>query len=280
MSDPEIPSVVQPVVVSRRSRRASDTFSNTSAPATLRPITILATIAFGALVALSAYADPYLLAAAVGVVGATLALGWHALLGGPNRGVPTIVLLALAAGSVILPAIAVGDPFLARSPLLVAAALILVFLHQLVRKPPRDRLVESLAISASGIALLAMGSSLVPLTRTLDGREVIAIAMAAVAASSLADLFVGRGSLHAWQLPIAMLLGGWAGMGVAWAAGAPRLGQAALLGFLAAAVSHAVRRVLAPQRQLASFLGQATSAAASLLAVGAVAYAFARTLIG
>lgn len=278
-SAPPAPGAGTPAV-SRRARRGSGSFSTAAAPPVRRPVEVVATMALSALVALSAYAGPLLLAGAVAVTSATLALGWHRLLGGPSVRVPSLLLLLVALTACGLLAVTEQDPFLERLPLVVAGGLLLVFLHQLVRRPPRDRLTESVTISASGIALLAMGAALVPLTHTLDGREVLAVAMAALGVAALSDLLVGLGTLHAWQLPIAMLLGGWAGMGVAWASGAPPLGQAALLGFLVAAVSHAVRRVLAPQPFLATFAGQAAAAAASVLAVGVIVYTFARVLVG
>ena len=86
--------------------------------------------------------------------------------------------------------------------------------------------------------------------------------------------------MHTWQLPISMLLGGWAAVGVSLLTGTPSIAHAALLGFLVAAVSHAVRRVLAPHPLLGTTAGQVCAAAASVLSVGIVIFAFARVVVG
>ena len=266
---------------SRRTRRGrAGVYPDASAPPVRRYVMVLATIALSALIALSAFADDYLLAGAVAVTGLCLTTSWHPLLGLSRARVPGLLLTLTGLATVAVVHLTTTDPFLRNLPLVVAAALVLVFLHQLVRKPPRDQLTESIAASVAGVAIVAGGSALLPLAHTIDGREVLAAGLAAVGAGALGDLLVGRGSMHAWQLPISMLLGGWAAVAVSVVAEAPSVAHAALLGFLVAAVSHAVRRVLAPHPLLATVPGQAAAAAASILSVGIVVYAFARLVVG
>lgn len=271
-----------PVAASRRAARhgRDSVFPDAAAPPARRYVMVASTIALAALIALSAFADEYLLAGAVALTGLCLAAAWHPLLGLGRATVPSLVLALTGLAAVAVAQLTTTDPFLRHVPVVVAGALVVVFLHQLVRKPPRDRLTESIAASVAGIAVLASGAGFVPLTRTIDGREVLAVGLAAVGAGALGDLLVGRGSMHTWQLPISMLLGGWAAVGVSVLAGAPGLAQAALVGFLVAAVSHAVRRVLAPHPVLRTVPGQVCAAAASILSVGVVVYAFARLVVG
>ena len=66
---------------------------------------------------------------------------------------------------------------------------------------------------------------------------------------------------------------------VAVAAGEPMLGPAGLLGLLAAAISHAARRVLAPLPATAMPRAQLAVAAASSLLVGVVAYVVVRYFV-
>jgi hypothetical protein len=283
VTDPPTPGAAEatPPVASRRTRRGrADVFPDASAPPVRRYVMAFSTMALSALIGLSAFAGDYLLAGAVAVTALCLAVAWHPLLGLSRSPVPGLLLSLGGLAAVAVVQLTTSDPFLRNLPVVVAGALVLVFLHQLVRKPPRDQLTESIAASVAGVALVCGGAAFLPLTHTLDGREVLAAGLAAVGAGSLGDLLVGRGSMHTWQLPISMLLGGWAAVAVSVLAQAPPIAHAALLGFLVAAVSHAVRRVLAPHPLLATVAGQVCAAAASILSVGIVVYAFARLVVG
>jgi hypothetical protein len=82
------------------------------------------------------------------------------------------------------------------------------------------------------------------------------------------------------MLPLAMLLGGAGALGAAAVLGAPGTGPAALVGLLTAAVGHASRRILSVLPAIASTRAQLSSAAASLLVPGVVAYGLALAVVG
>ena len=73
-------------------------------------------------------------------------------------------------------------------------------------------------------------------------------------------------SLHEQLAPLAWLVGRWQGAG--------------LVGFLCAAVSHATRRMLSVLPAVTSVRGQLSTAAASLLVPGVVAYGLALAIVG
>jgi hypothetical protein len=83
-----------------------------------------------------------------------------------------------------------------------------------------------------------------------------------------------------WMLPIAMLLGGGGALVAAALLGAPDSGPAALIGFLCAAVAHSARRMLSVLPAITSVRAQLSSAAASLLVPGVVAYGLALAIVG
>jgi len=85
--------------------------------------------------------------------------------------------------------------------------------------------------------------------------------------------------LRQWALFISMVLGGLAGMVVSVVADHPRLWPAALLGLLAAAVSHAARRVMAVLPATAMARAQLAVGASSSLLVGVVAYVVVRYFV-
>ena len=274
-SDPAAP-------LTRRQRRALAQ----SAPAALprravvpRPLSIFATMAFAALVALTGYASPEFVAVAVALAGFVIAWGWPTLLGLPSpRGTTTV----LAIGTVLMTVTVLltrHDPFLQWMPAALAVGVIVAFVHQLMRRDGRPRLTESVAGVTSGLAIISAGTALAPISQVLAGPPALAATMAGLGVGVLADPLVSVQRLRQWALFIAMLIGGAAALAVSWLAGDPRSGPAALLGLLAAAISHAARRVMAPLPSTAMPRAQLASAAAACLIVGVVAYVVVRYFV-
>lgn len=282
---PAPPDAVEAVAapLTRRSRReqAAGRRARTVPRRSLRarPLTIVATVAFAALVALTAYASPQFVTVAVALAGFVLAWGWPVLLSLPSpRGTTAVLAIStvLTGGAVL---VTDRDPFLRWLPAALAVAVIVAFLHQLMRRDGRPRLAESVSASVTGVALVAAGSSMAPLPRVLDGAHALAAAMAALAVSALCDPLIGVRWSRRWALFIAMLLGGAAGLAVAVLAGHPQLWSAALLGILVAAVGHAARRVVAVLPAAGTPRAQLAAAASSSLLVGAVVYPFVRYFV-
>lgn len=244
-----------------------------------RPLVILSTVALSALVALGGFAGPYLVAAGVVLGGLVLAWGWSPLLALPSpRGTSAV----LALGAVLCTAAVAStgtDPFLRWVPAALAVGVIAAFAHELMRRDGRPRLTESVSGTAAGLAIVSCGAALVPLPQVLGGPEALACAMAALGVAALADPCVAAKRLRPWALPIAMVLGGGASVGVAVLAGRPEVGHAALLGVLISAVSHAARRVLAVLPSMALPQAQLAAGAASVLLSGVVVYTVVRVAI-
>jgi hypothetical protein len=245
----------------------------------LQPLVTIAVVALTGLLTITAFAGPVLLALAVALAAGVIAWGWSGLLGLPSpRG--TAFVLAVGSAAAIGTALATrDDPFLAWMPAALAGSMIVAFLHQLARRDGRPRLVESIASTITAIAIVVSGASLVVLPRTLHGAAVVAIASSAVAASALTDLAGASQRLRPWLLPLGVLAGGVAAMVVGHWLGAVSWGAAALLGVLAAGVSHGVRRVLAMLPAISSARSQLVSACASVLTGGVVVYVVGRLLI-
>lgn len=244
-----------------------------------RPLAVGSTMALSALIALTGYAHPVLVALAVGLAGLVLAWGWPVLLGLPSRFGTTVVLVIGTAACTAASALSQDEPFLRWVPAALAVSLIAAFLHQLLRRDGRPRLTESVAASGAGLAVIASGVSYIPLPQTLGGSQTLAIAMAGLALASLADLAVPTPRLRAWALPLAMLAGGLAGMLVSLQAGRPSPATGALIGVLIAGTSHAVRRILAVMPSMVSSRSQLVSGATSVLLCGVVAYTLGRLLV-
>ncbi len=240
----------------------------------------LGAVLTAALLALGAHADPMLLGAAVAWAGLVLAWGWPSLLGSPSRVGSSLAIAIAGVGSVVAVWAAKTDPYLRYVPVALALALLAMFLHQLVRRDGRPRLTESIAITAAGLSIAAIGACYIALDRLDSGVAIVTVSLAAVAAGSLADLLIPVAVLRPWLLPLSMLLGGGAATLTSGIQGDPATAQAVLIGFLVAAVSHAMRRVLMPLPAIHGRRGQITAGVASVLVTAVVAYTLAGVLVG
>lgn len=244
-----------------------------------QPLVAIAVIALAGLLTISAFAGPLLVAVAVALPAGVMAWGWSGLLVLPSpRG--TAFVLAVGSAAAIGTALATrADPLLEWMPVALAGSVIVAFLHQLARRDGRPRLVESIASNTTAIAIVVSGACFVVLPRTSHGAWVVALAASAIAVSTLTDLLGDLPRLRAWLLPLAMLAGGVVAIGVGLASGVVGWGPAALLGVLAAGVSHALRRVLAMLPAISGSRSQLVSAGASVLTAGVVVYVVGRLFV-
>lgn len=269
----------------RRGERHADGESHHSAVSALRghAAVPLATILTAVLLAVAGYAGTadsalldrqLLLAVAVAWAGLVLAWGWPTLLGSPSRvGAP----LAIAVAAVGAPGAVwwtSDEPYLTYVPVVLAVALVVMFLGQLLRRDGRGRLIQSLGVTAGGIAVAAIGACYVALGRFDSGVPLLTVALVAVAVGSLAEVLVPLVPLRHWLLPLSMVLGGLGAAATAAVQGEPQTARAVLAGFVVAAVSHALRRVLEPLPAMARLRAKVASGVASVLVSGVVAYAF------
>ncbi len=262
----------------RPSRSASSLLvASRVAAATIVTAALLAALGYAgdAASATGPLADQLLLAAGVGWAGLVLAWAWPALLGSPSRVGSSVAIAVSALGSAAAVWRTDEDAYLTYVPVALAVALVVMFLHQLLRRDGRARLTQSIAVTSAGIAIAAIGSCYVALARFDGGVALLGVALVAVAAGSLVDLLMPVEPLRPWLLPLGMVLGGLAGAGLAGIQGDPETARAVLVGFVVAAVSHALRRVLAPLPAIGTIRGQLGSAVASILLCGVVAYALA-----
>jgi hypothetical protein len=241
-----------------------------------QPLVTVAVVALSGLLTISAFAGAPLVAVAVALAAGVNAWGWPGLLGLPSpRG--TAFVLGVGSAAAIGTVLATRtEPFLKHMPAALAGAMIVAFLHQLARRDGRPRLVESIASTITALAIVVSGASLVALPRTGQGRWVIALAACGMAASALTDLAGRWPRLRVWLLPLAMLVGGAVAGVVGATAGSLGWGRSALLGLLAAGVSHAVRRALSTLPSISGPRSQLVSASASVLTCGVVVYVVGR----
>lgn len=278
--EPPPPTRVLTRAMARAAAAASRPVTFPAPETPLQPLATVAVVALAGLLTMTAFAGPLMVAFAVAFSAGIIAWGWAGLLGLPSPRGTTFVLAVGSAGAIGTALATRSDPYLAWMPAALAGSMIVAFLHQLARRDGRPRLVESVAATVTAIAVVVSGASLVSLSRTGHGAWIVAVASSAMAVSAVTDLAGGSRRLSGWLLPLAMLGGGVTAIVVGLWVGVTGWGAAALLGVLAAGVSHAVRRVLATLPAITIARSQLVSAAASVLTCGVVIYLVGRLLIG
>ena len=245
-----------------------------------RPFAVVVTVILAALLVLALLADPVLLAAGLAWAGIVVAWGWPSLHGSSSRFGSS---LAIGVTGVLAPAAVAAttdEPYLRFVPVTLVVGLAIMFGHQMVRRDGRPRLTDSIGVTSLGLAVVALGSAWMPLSRTDRAIDLALVGFVAVAAAALADLTAGIAKVRPWMLPLAMLLGGVGAVVAAAVVGGPDPAPAALVGFLCGAVCHAVRRMLVVLPAISSVRGQLAASAASLLVPGIVAYGLALAIVG
>lgn len=235
-----------------------------------RVLTIAATVLGAVLVAISASAGESVLALALLLGSLVVAWGWPRAAGLPSpKGSSAVLAITalLAVGSVLA---AEQYPFLRWTSAALALGLIAMFGQQLLRRDGRPRLTESVMGTALGLVVLGSGVAYLPLVHVTDGAQLIACAMAAIGASTGADLLVRNPAVRPWLLPLAMVVGGLVGVLVSLLVDAPDIPPAALIGVSCAALSHAFRRLLAPEAGSYSSQGQIATGVASVAMCGSL----------
>lgn len=285
MDQPMVPPVDQPASESRAARRAAreERHRNPILPpiATERRVTlVIATAVFALLLALATAADHALGAAAIAWGGLVLAWGWPELLGSASTFGSSIAIGLVGVLAPVVVALTSEEPYLRRVPVVVAVGMLAMFLHQLLRRDGRAHLTQSVAVSAAGITVAAIGAAYVPLGRTFGGYEVVIVVAVALGLSAVADLAAPHPKGRAWMLPAAGAIGFVSGAVVGLlfdVVGAP---FGALLGVVAAALAHVARRALCTLPPIRGMRGQITAAAASVLVTAVPVYLLARILVG
>lgn len=243
-----------------------------------RPVVAAGAVVGGLALALAALTtSAALLVAVVTAAGLVVALGLPRLAGLATpvqaSGVLAVTALALAAARLATAA----DPWLEAAPVAAAVGIILMCLVPLVEARVRAELTRWLVTVSFGIGLLMCGIVLTIVAG--DARRPLVVAGVAVAVSAVVDVLLEKPRLHAWMLPVAMLLGGLAGL-VWLVVSGQVLVWGLLVGVLSAGVALAARRLAAPLPRASEPGAAVAVGAASVLVVGPVVLTLTRAFLG
>jgi len=235
------------------------------------------TAVVAALVAVAAFAGEVPLVVLAGLLALVLAAGWPVLTGAPAvRGAAVVIGLG-GLGGVLAVALTTGEPFLRELPEVLALSVVLAFLHELVRRDGRERLVESVAAVVSGVLVAASVAGWVAAGRTTGGMSVVVAGALALAVGSA----VSAVPLVGWLSALVTVVSA-AGAGAGTGALVPQVDALAggliglAVGILIAALHRLFDRLPPMRRRLPALAG----AVLPVTVTGVLVYVVGRVLVG
>jgi hypothetical protein len=143
------------------------------------------TAVLAAAVAVAGYLGGLPLTGTAAVLALLFALGWPALAGLPfTPGSATVVALG-GIGAVAVVHLTVTQPYLRDLPVVFAAAILLAFVNELLRRDGRTRLVESVSGTVSGTLVAVAVAGWVAIGRTPGGEPIVVVGALALAVGSV-----------------------------------------------------------------------------------------------
>jgi hypothetical protein len=253
------------------------------APAVIMPTGAIAywttglTVVVAGLLGLAAFAGTWAALACTLAAVVLLAWGWPALLDLPSPRGTTATVTAGGAAAALAVALTHDEPRLQWLALALAGAVVAEFVHQLLRRDARPRLVESVTGTVAGVVVLASLSSLLALPATPASSSGVVTWGAAVCAALATQLLPLPARI---TLPLAVVVAGLLGgvLGGLFADGTVVAGL--VVGTLCATVTLMVHRLLATLPTAGRAPGWLALAVAPAATSGMVAYVVLRLMVG
>lgn len=143
------------------------------------------TAVLAAAVAVAGYLGGLPLSATAAVLALLLALGWPALAGLPFKPGSAAVVALGGVGAVVVVHLTDTQPYLRDLPVVFAAAILLAFLNELLRRDGRTRLVESVSGTVAGTLVAVAAAGWVAIGRTPGGEPIVVVGALALAVGSV-----------------------------------------------------------------------------------------------
>ncbi|GEM00401.1 hypothetical protein [Cellulomonas terrae] len=143
------------------------------------------TAVLAAAVAVAGYLGGLPLSATAAVLALLFALGWPALAGLPFKPGSAAVVALGGVGAVAVVHLTVTQPYLRDLPVVFAAAILLAFLNELLRRDGRTRLVESVSGTVAGTLVAVAVAGWVAIGRTPGGEPIVVVGALALAVGSV-----------------------------------------------------------------------------------------------
>lgn len=142
------------------------------------------TAVLAAVVAVAGFLGNLPLTVAVGLLAVVFAVGWPALAGLPFKPGSTVVVGLGGLAAVVTVHFTDGQPYLRLLPIVLAAAILLAFVNEMMRRDGRERLVESVTGTVAGVAVALAVAGWVATGREAGGENLVVAGALALAVGS------------------------------------------------------------------------------------------------
>lgn len=236
-------------------------------------LTTAAAIGLGA----AAYFSEWILVGIVAAYVLVVAFGWPVLLDLPARAGGRFVVALSGLGALAVMTFTEGEPFLRDIPAVLALAILLSFVNELVRPDGRTRLVDSVAGTVSGVLVVVGAVGWVAAGRTVGGASLVvvgAVALAVGTAASVVPLSPALGLL------VAVAASGGVGFGLAFALPAVSPLVGALIGVAVGVLGATLREVFDRLPSLSRRSAALAVVVVPVTVTGTLVYVVGRLLVG
>ena len=153
------------------------------------------TAVLAALVAAASYVQPrpLPLVAAVVVLVVLVALGWPSLLRLPAAGSTRVVVALCGTGGAAATYLTQGEPVLRHLPTVLAGAVVLSFIAQMLRRDGRPQLTESVSGTVAGVVAAIATSGWIAAARSDAGATLVVTSAVALAVAAAVSALPVRG---------------------------------------------------------------------------------------
>jgi hypothetical protein len=142
------------------------------------------TAALAALVAVAGYLGPLPLVGMAAALAVVFAIGWPALTVLPFRPGSSAVVALGALGAVATVHFTDGQPYFRLLPVVLAGAILLAFINELLRRGGRERMVESVTGTVAGTTVAVVVAGWVATGREPSGENLVVAGALALAVGS------------------------------------------------------------------------------------------------
>jgi hypothetical protein len=235
------------------------------------------TAVVAALVAVAAFVGEVPLVVLAGLLAVVVAVGWPTVVDAPARRGATVVIALGGLGALTVVTLTSGEPFLRELPEVLALAVLLAFVHELLRRDGRERLVESVAGAASGVVVAACVAGWVAAGRTSGGASLVVTGALALAVGSAVSALPVAGWLAA-LLTVVAAAGTGAGAGALLPVVDPIAGG--LIGLAVGILVATLHRLFDRLRTMRTRWPALAGAVLPVTVTGILVYVVGRVLVG
>jgi len=235
------------------------------------------TTAAAIVLAAAAYVDPWAHVGVVALLVLVVAFGWPVILDLPARAGSRFVIALAGLGALAAITFTEGEPFLRELPPVVALAILLAFVNELVRTDGRVRMVESLAGTVSGVLVVVAAAGWIASSKTVGATSLVVVAAIALAVGTATSAV----PFSPWLgLTVAVASSAAVGFGLAFVLPDVTPIAGALIGLAVGILGATVREAFDRMPTLTLRSASAAAIVVPVTVTGTLAYVVGRLLIG